>query len=351
MLGTLSSAEKKFVRVMKDGTHVSNFDWRRLEVWKEPEEQIKAVSRSVKNTGRFLRNFFKEVAIPNSRTRGIQEPRGPSFFGTLVGDNERARYVQDKKDINYSKKLDELDGFFRNQRRESALASIVAQGFTVEEAPAELGRRGRVGALASIVAQGFTREEAQTILGRRGHDGAIASIVAQGFTKEEAPAELGRRSRVGVIASIMAQGFTREEDPLELSRRQREGVINSIMAQGFTREEAISEWGRRKQDGLRVKCLKAGICTHIGCKEPISSGNLCKEHNRKPEKRDDCIFCNKVLLEKEKRRGVCGKCFNKPERVAARKEKRASIGTCITPGCRYIRFKGREYCRHCMGKH
>ena len=242
-LGTLSSAEKKFVRVMKDGTHVSNFDWRRLEVWKEPEEQIKAVSRSVKNTGRFLRNFFKEVAIPNSRTRGIQEPRGPSFFGTLVGDNERARYVQDKKDINYSKKLDELDGFFRNQRRESALASIVAQGFTVEEAPAELGRRGRVGALASIVAEGFTREEAPTILGRRGHDGAIASIVAEGFTEEEARAELGRRGRVRAIDSIVAEGLTREEALLELSRRQREGVINSIMAQGFTREEAISEWG------------------------------------------------------------------------------------------------------------
>ncbi len=34
----------------------------------------------------------------------------------------------------------------------------------------------------------------------------------------------------------------------------------------------------------------------------------------------------------------------------ADKEKRASIGDCITPGCRYIRYKGREYCRHCMEK-
>jgi hypothetical protein len=44
MLDTLSLADKKFVRVKKDGTHVSNFDWRRSEVWKKPEDQIKAVS-------------------------------------------------------------------------------------------------------------------------------------------------------------------------------------------------------------------------------------------------------------------------------------------------------------------
>ena len=119
---------------------------------------------------------------------------------------------------------------------------------------------------------------------------------------------------------------------------------------GLTREEAITERGRRSRDGARAKLMTAGICTRIGCKEPIQSGELCREHYPKPENRGDCIFCNKVLKEKDKRRGVCDPCFYKPERVAARKERRASIGTCNTPGCHYIKYRGRDKCVHCIRK-
>jgi hypothetical protein len=39
-LGTLSSAERTFVRVEKAGTHASNLDWRRPEAWSIPEVQL-----------------------------------------------------------------------------------------------------------------------------------------------------------------------------------------------------------------------------------------------------------------------------------------------------------------------
>jgi len=65
-LGTLSSAERAFVRVEKDGTHVSNLDWRRPKnVWSTPEVQIQSLSQSVKKTGRFLRRFFLRLQFPN----------------------------------------------------------------------------------------------------------------------------------------------------------------------------------------------------------------------------------------------------------------------------------------------
>jgi hypothetical protein len=57
-LGTLSLAHRALVRVEKAGTHVSNLDWRRLNVWSTSEVQIQSVSQSVKETGVFFRRFF-----------------------------------------------------------------------------------------------------------------------------------------------------------------------------------------------------------------------------------------------------------------------------------------------------
>jgi hypothetical protein len=47
-LGTLSPAQRKFMRVEKAGTHVSNFDWRRPNVWSTPEYQIQTVSLNLR---------------------------------------------------------------------------------------------------------------------------------------------------------------------------------------------------------------------------------------------------------------------------------------------------------------
>jgi hypothetical protein len=58
MLGTLSPAHRALVRVEKAGTHVSNLDWRRPNVWSTSEDQIQTVLQSVKETGVFFRRFF-----------------------------------------------------------------------------------------------------------------------------------------------------------------------------------------------------------------------------------------------------------------------------------------------------
>ena len=83
-LDTLPHAHRAFVRVEKAGTHVSNFDWRRPNVWSTPEIQIQTVSKSVKNTGRFFRRFFGEVVRPKSIFRGNVAPRAPTILENQV---------------------------------------------------------------------------------------------------------------------------------------------------------------------------------------------------------------------------------------------------------------------------
>ena len=191
-LGTLSPAHRAFVRVEKAGTHVSNFDWRRPNVWSTSEDQIQTVSQSVQKTGHFLRRFFLEVASPNCILRGIVEPHAPSFFDTLVEDNLRARYVQDISTFEYYfGRLEELAGFFCDQRWMHMHAVLRSQGITFHE----LGHRGREAALDSVEAEGFSREEALREIGLRRRRGALASLEVQGFTGEggtrSASTELG----------------------------------------------------------------------------------------------------------------------------------------------------------------
>jgi hypothetical protein len=71
--------------------------------------------QSVKKTGQFFSQFINQVAIPNCRSRGIEEPHAPSFFKTLVEDNTRARFVQDTNSFGYPDRLEELGDCFRNQ--------------------------------------------------------------------------------------------------------------------------------------------------------------------------------------------------------------------------------------------
>jgi hypothetical protein len=222
-LGTLSTAHRVLVRVEKAVTHVSNLDWRRSNVWSTSEDQIRTVSKSVKKTGHFVRRFFLDVASPNCILRGIVEPCAPSFFDTLVEDNLRARYVQNIRSMEYSARVEELAGFFRDQRWKHMHDVLRGQGITFEE----LGHRGIEAALAILEAQGFSREEASSELGHRRRRGALASLEAQGFTGDSrtrsASTELGHRGRGGAPASIEAQGFTEEggvrSASTELSRR------------------------------------------------------------------------------------------------------------------------------------
>ena len=62
--------------------------------------------------------------------------------------------------------------------------------------------------------------------------------------------------------------------------------------------------------------------------------------------------CERVLGVNEKvRGGVCSPCYQKPEAIAARKkataEKKATRGSCSTPGCKDVNFRSRGKCEFC----
>jgi hypothetical protein len=396
-LGTLSPAHRAFVRVEKAGTHVSNFDWRRPNVWSTPEYQIQTVSKSAKDTGRFLRQFFLEVASHNCILRGIVEPRGPSFFDTLVEDNLRARYVQNIRSMEYSARVEELAGFFRDQRwmhmhsvlrsqgitfeelgrqgREAALAFLERQGgYTGEDGAAsastEFGRRGGEASIKALVAileaEGFTRIEALRSIGVRLRGGTLASLEVQGFTGEDgtrsASTELGHRGRGGALASLETQGFTGEggvaSASTELGHRGRGGALASLETQGFTGEggaaSASTELGRRGGEARSAIYRISGDCSYPGCTYAVYSGEFCgKHHPKKPEKSDKCRVCERVFGAKETiRGGVCNTCYKKPEATAARKKatakKKAARGTCSTQGCNGWNYRGRDKCETCL---
>ena len=313
-LGTLLPANRAFVHVEKAGTHVSNLDWRRSNVWSTSEDQIRSVSQSVKKTGRFVRRFFLDAASPNCILRGIAEPRAPSFFDTLVEDNLRARYVQNIRSMEYSARVEELAGFYRDQRWKHMHDVLRGQGITFEE----LGRRGgKAGGKA----------------GRKANIEAIVAILeAEGFTRIEALRVIGLRLRGGALASLEAQGFTGEDGT----------------------RSASTELGRRGGDAFSEIYRTSGDCSYPGCTYAVYSGEFCgKHHPKKPEKSDKCRVCKRVFGAKEQiRGGVCMPCYKKPEAKAAREkataEKKAVRGICSTPGCNGWKHKGRDKCVACL---
>ncbi len=177
---------------------MSNLDWRRPNVWSTSEIQIQTVSQSVKETGLFIRRFFLEVVIPRCRSRGFAEPCAPFFFGTLVQDNLRDRYVQDISSFEYSFRLDELAGFFQDQRWMHMHHVIRSQGINFQE----LGHRGQEAVLAILADEGYTRKEALKELGHRGRRGALASLEAQGFTGEGGTASASTDSEQRTIFDV-----------------------------------------------------------------------------------------------------------------------------------------------------
>ena len=332
--------------------------------------------------------------------------------------------MQDISSCEYSVRLEELGGFFRDQRwmhmhdvlrgqgmtfhelghrgRRGALASIEAQGFTGEGAASrELGRRGGErgieaalailedegftrkealrdmglrrcrGALASLEAQGFTGEggaaSASTDLASRGRRGALASLEVQGFTGEggaaSASTKLACRGSGGALASLEAQGFTGEGGGASASTefvcRGRGGALASLEAQGFTGEggaaSASTELSRRGGEARSAIYRKYGNCIYPGCTYAILHGEFCVKHYQpiNAEKSDKCRVCERVVGVNEKvTGGVCSPCYQKPEAIAARKkataEKKATRGSCSTPGCKGVNFRGRGKCKNCL---
>ena len=267
------------------------------------------MSQSVKETGRFLRQIFIDLASPNCILRGIAEPHAPSFFDTLVEDNLRARYVQN------STSFEELVGFYHNQRWMHMHAVLRGQGITFQE----LGHRGIEAALAILEAQGFSREEASSELGHRRRRGALASLEAQGFTGEggtrTASTELGHRGYGGTLASLEEQGFTGEGGMRSAStkhgHRRRNDALASLEAQGFTGEggtrTASTELGRRGGVAYSAIYRKSDNCSYPGCTDAIRNmlhnrgycDHHCPKKPEKPKKSEKCRVCGRVFGTKE----------------------------------------------------
>jgi hypothetical protein len=272
----------------------------------------------------------------------------PPFFDTLVQDNLRARYVQDISSFEYSVRLEELTGFFRDQRWMHMHDVLRGLGITFHE----LGRQGQAAARASLEAITFQE------LGHQGHKGAIASLMAEGISWKEASKEFASRGLRGALSSLEAHGYTGERAAFtELGHRGRDGALASLEAQGYTVERAaLTELSRRGGEAKSAIYRISGSCTYPGCTLAINSGEFCKRHHpTKPvvEKSDKCRNCGRVFGAKEQvRGGVCCSCYHKPEAVAVRKkataEKKKARGTCSTPGCKSINSRGLDKCVACM---
>ena len=118
--------------------------------------------------------------------------------------------MQDIRSFEYSVRLEELGGFFRDQHWRHMHDVLRSRGTTFHE----LGHQGLEASLAILEAEEITRREALREIGIRRRRGALASLAAQGFTEEggaaSASTELGCRGRRGSLASLEAKGFTGE---------------------------------------------------------------------------------------------------------------------------------------------
>jgi hypothetical protein len=244
--------------------------------------------------------------------------------------------VQDIRTFEYSARVEELAGFFRDQRWMHMHDVLRSQGITFQE----LGHRGREAAIASLERQGYTGDEdgavsASTEFARRGGEASIEANVAilaeEGFSREEALRAIGKRLRKGALASLERQGFTGEDGTASAS----------------------TELGRRGGDAYSAIYRRSGNCSRPGCTYGIERGDLCKHHQpKKTKKIDNCKDCGRVFVAKERvRGGVCNSCYQKPETVVIRKKateaKKDTRRTCSTPGCPRITHRGTDKCRPC----
>ena len=242
--------------------------------------------------------------------------------------------MQDIRTFEFSARVEELAGFFRDQRWMHM--HQVLRGLDINYH--ELGHRGLEASLVILEAEGFSREESLREVGLRRRGGALASLELQGFTGEggarSASSELGHRGRGGALASHELQGFTGEG-----------GARSASLELGHCGGEAYSAIYRT-----------SGNCIVEGCKKAIKSGEFCKQHRPlKPivEKSDKCRSCGRVMGVNERvTAGTCQACYCKPEVRDARKKttaaKKEARGKCSTPGCNRVNDKGRDKCYTCL---
>ncbi len=117
--------------------------------------------------------------------------------------------MQDISSFQYSVRLEELGGFFRNQHWMHMHDVLRSRGITFHE----LGHRGLETSLAILEVEGFRRKEALREIGLRRRRGALASLEVQRFMGEGAASasrELGCHGYSGALSSLKAHGCTGE---------------------------------------------------------------------------------------------------------------------------------------------
>ena len=219
---------------------------------------------------------------PNCILRGIVAPCAPSFFETLVEDNLRARYVQDISSFEYSARVEELASFYCDQRWMHMHTVLRALGITFEE----LGGQGREAALDSLVAEGFSREEASSELGHRGRRGALASLERQGFTGEG-----GTKTASEELAS--RGGWTKSAIYRESGNCSYPGCTYAFYSSGFCKHHLPKK--TEKSDKCRV-------CGQVLKGKERVTGGACMPCYQKP---DAVAARKKATAEKMAARGQC----------------------------------------------
>jgi hypothetical protein len=106
--------------------------------------------------------------------------------------------VQDISSFEYSVRLEEIGGFFCDQRWRHMQDVLRSWGITFQK----LGHQGLETSLAILEAEGITRKEALREIGLRRRGGALASIEAQGFTGEGGAPDEGVAARAAITIQV-----------------------------------------------------------------------------------------------------------------------------------------------------
>jgi hypothetical protein len=78
----------------KNGTHLSNLNFRRKQIWDELSMQVNHNHESLSETKHSLEQFFLSAVVPSCERRGIDLVDRVDLFESLIKDNTGALFVQ-----------------------------------------------------------------------------------------------------------------------------------------------------------------------------------------------------------------------------------------------------------------
>ena len=167
------------------------------------------------------------------------------------------------------------------------------------------GTKGREAALASLEAQGFTEEgEALSVHARRGYDGTLDSLVAQGYSMEEAPSENGRRAHDGAVNNLINEVVDPKKASSELSIRNAANHRKAGTCKFLGGCNKAIRTGELCKDHQPIKAEKSDRCQSCGRMlggEMKVTGGVCNPCYQ-PEA---TAARKKAIAAKKEARGTC----------------------------------------------